>query len=97
MSQKLVRFGYVEVEFTQDCLLGPAGSCIRGHSFHYSTMSGVDELTSSYRVTYSISGKEEAEGFGVAGMNVLASYVHLHFGANPDVAQHFIDAAVAAR
>ena len=36
MTDKLVQFGYVTVEFTEDCLLGRKGTVVRGHSFHYS-------------------------------------------------------------
>jgi cobyrinic acid a,c-diamide synthase len=34
MTERLQRFGYVEVTFTRDCLLGSAGTTARGHSFH---------------------------------------------------------------
>src|SRR5260370_37889470 len=36
MTDRLVNFGYAEVSFTSDCLLGPAGNKARGHSFHCS-------------------------------------------------------------
>jgi cobyrinic acid a,c-diamide synthase len=39
MTPRLVDFGYVEVEFTSDCLLGPKGTTIRGHSFHTSRIA----------------------------------------------------------
>jgi cobyrinic acid a,c-diamide synthase len=88
MTGKLVDFGYVTVTFTQDCLLGRKGATIRGHSFHYSRIVSSSEISSSYQVEFSLSGKRQQEGF-TAG-NVLASYVHLHFRANPSVAQHFV-------
>lgn len=97
MTARLQRFGYVTVAFTQDCLLGPRGTTLRGHSFHYSHIAGTQDLSSSYRIDYSLSGLTEAEGFGVAGANVLASYIHLHFRAHPAVAEHFIEAAIAGR
>jgi cobyrinic acid a,c-diamide synthase len=94
MTGKLVQFGYVTVEFTEDCLLGAKGTVIRGHSFHYSRITrqnGVrNGMTRSYRVQYSMSGKEELEGFHRG--NVLASYIHLHFRANPAVAENFVAA-----
>jgi cobyrinic acid a,c-diamide synthase len=87
MTGKLVDFGYVTVTFTQDCLLGPRGTTFRGHSFHYSRICSDSEVATSYQVDYSLSGKQQWEGF--TRDNVLASYVHLHFGANPAVARHF--------
>jgi cobyrinic acid a,c-diamide synthase len=90
MTSKLVDFGYVTVTFTQDCLLGPRGTTIRGHSFHYSRICSGSELAASYQVDFSLSGKQQREGFTRG--NVLASYVHLHFGANPVVARHFVGA-----
>ena len=97
MTSHLVRFGYVTVEFTRDCLMGPPGTIIRGHSFHYSNMSGMEDALTNYQVTYSLSGKAEYEGFGLRNANVLASYIHLNFRANPAVAKSFVDAAIAAR
>ena len=95
MTSKLVDFGYVTVTFTQDCLLGPRGTTIRGHSFHYSRICSDREVATSYQVDFSLSGKQQREGFTCG--NVLASYVHLHFGANPAVARHFAGDASSAR
>jgi len=94
MTSKLVRFGYVTVEFAQDCLLGPAGTSIRGHSFHHSRILGTPETPGNYLVKYSLSGQRESEGFGQPSTNVLASYIHLHFRANPAVAQNLLAAAL---
>jgi len=95
MTGKLVQFGYVTVEFTEDCLLGRAGTVVRGHSFHYSKIASRGDVRTSYRVQYSMSGSEDMEGFRKG--NVLASYIHLHFGANPAVAENFIAAVRQAR
>jgi cobyrinic acid a,c-diamide synthase len=95
MTERLVQFGYVTVEFTEDCLLGRAGTEVRGHSFHYSRISSQGEVATSYRVQYSMSGREELEGFRKG--NVLASYIHLHFRANYAIAENFVMAVRQAR
>jgi len=95
MTDKLVNFGYVTVELSSDCLLGRAGAHIRGHSFHYSRISNVRNVATNYRIAYSLSGRMEKEGYRLG--NVLASYVHLHFRANQEIARSFVDAAIAAR
>jgi cobyrinic acid a,c-diamide synthase len=95
MTGKLVRFGYVTVEFAKDCLLGVKGTTVRGHSFHYSSIVTRGDIAKSYHLQYSMSGKEELEGFQQG--NVLASYVHLHLRANPTIARDFVAAIRRAR
>jgi cobyrinic acid a,c-diamide synthase len=91
MTNRLVQFGYVTVKLTLDCLLGTAGTVLRGHSFHYSRIVDASDVTTCYRVQYSLSGREENEGYQVA--NVLASYIHLHFRTSPHVVKHLVNSA----
>ena len=95
MTKKLVHFGYAEVEFTEDCLLGAKGTTVRGHSFHCSQATITGQVETSYRVRYSLSAREEAEGY--SRHNVLASYIHLHFRANSAIAFAFVKRAYLAR
>jgi cobyrinic acid a,c-diamide synthase len=95
MTDRLVQFGYVTVEFTEDCLLGRKGTVVRGHSFHHSRIASQGDVATSYHVQYSMSGKEELEGFRQG--NVLASYIHVHFRANPAVAENFVTTIRKAR
>jgi cobyrinic acid a,c-diamide synthase len=95
MTDRLVQFGYVTVEFTEDCLLGDKGTEIRGHSFHYSRITQRTSVDTSYKVRYSLSGNEDSEGFHYR--SVLGSYIHLHFRANPTVARCFVAATRSAR
>jgi cobyrinic acid a,c-diamide synthase len=88
MTRNLVHFGYAEVEFTADCLLGSKGTCIRGHSFHCSEAVPTGNLETAYHVHYSLSGRQEDEGYSRG--RILASYIHLHFRANPSVAKAFL-------
>ena len=91
MTDGLVRFGYTEVRFTRDCLLGPAGTLARGHSFHYSTLAARSDLPCAYHVRWTLSGREDTEGY--VAKNVLASYVHLHFLSQPTLARSLVHAA----
>ena len=95
MTGRLVGFGYVNVELSNDCLLGKAGTLLRGHSFHYSRISNEFQVGTNYQLQYSLSGHTESEGYRVG--NTLASYVHLHFRAEPSIARNFVEAAIASR
>ena len=90
MLPRLKALGYREVTCNADSLLGPAGTRARGHEFHYSEIISVpEELPRLYQLTARRGGEPVREGYTVN--QVLASYVHLHFGSNPKVARHFVD------
>jgi cobyrinic acid a,c-diamide synthase len=95
MSNSLVHFGYADVEFAHDCLLGKAGTVVRGHSFHCSRIVAHQPLHCAYRIQYSISGRREEEGF--VHRQVLGTYIHLHFRSNPSLVSYFLQHAVATR
>jgi cobyrinic acid a,c-diamide synthase len=95
MTPRLVHFGYIEAEFIEDCLLGTRGTKVRGHSFHCSRLRAGSAMRTAYHLKYSLSGREELEGYRFR--NVLASYVHLHFRANPILARSFVTAARRAQ
>lgn len=82
--------GYRQVELKQDAIIGRGGAMMRGHEFHYSEIGTMpDEVKRCYSV--SRQGVDmAAEGFSVR--NCLASYIHLHFGSNPKIAENFVAA-----
>lgn len=86
MTKRLQNFGYVEVNFAEDNVLGPAGSKVRAHEFHHSRLEG-DEPEYMLKM---IKNKKRSWAGGLAKKNVLAAYPHLHFQANPDLPRHFI-------
>jgi len=94
MTDRLVNFGYTEVSFTSDCLIGPAGAKARGHSFHCSRIANVGSVEYAYQARNSMTGREEPDGLRVR--NVLASYIHLHFLSNPGMADAFLKNAKRA-
>jgi cobyrinic acid a,c-diamide synthase len=95
MTDRLVNFGYTEVSFTSDCLIGPAGAKARGHSFHCSRIADVGPVEYVYRTRNSMTGREEPDGLRVE--NVLASYIHVHFLSNPGMAEALVRNAERAR
>jgi cobyrinic acid a,c-diamide synthase len=89
MLPRLKALGYREVTLMAPGLLGPAGTTARGHEFHYSEIVGEpDGVPRLYRLTPRRGGTGVSEGY--SEKNVLASYVHLHFGSNPEVARHLV-------
>jgi len=89
MLPRLKALGYREITLTGPGLLGPAGTRARGHEFHYSEIAAeLEDLPRQYSITARQGQDAAPEGFSVN--NVLASYVHLHFGSNPEIARHLV-------
>ncbi len=90
MLPRLKALGYREVTLRDAGLLGPAGTKARGHEFHYSE---IEAETGDLPRLYQLAGRQGSapapEGYCLG--SVLASYVHLHFSSNPEVARHLVD------
>ena len=87
--------GYRQVELTESGIIGEQGAVVRGHEFHYSEIGIMPE---EVRRCYEVSRRGEVlgvEGFRIR--NSLASYIHLHFGSNPEIAVSFVAACRAVR
>jgi cobyrinic acid a,c-diamide synthase len=81
--------GYREVEFATDTIIGPAGTNARGHEFHYSEMEEMPEEVGRVFRLHRRGTDLGSEGYLIG--NCLASYVHLHFGSNPGLAEAFVE------
>ena len=89
MRSKLKTLGYVQAHPLSGGLLGDAA--LRGHEFHYSEIVQDDSAADGWRAAYRTtrrSGLAGQEGF--ARGNVLASYIHIHFGSNPAAAENLV-------
>lgn len=96
MDSQRRALGYREVTTMAPSLLGGAWTVARGHEFHYSYIAEKDpEALAIYKVRDRKDWREESEGF--LRNNTLGSYIHLHFGSNPEVAPAFVDACVRLR
>jgi cobyrinic acid a,c-diamide synthase len=86
------RLGYAEVRQLDDGPFGAAGTCLRGHEFHYSEAiaePATPDWQSAWQVSYRRAGKPVAEGYHRS--RLFASYVHVHFASRPGAARAFID------
>ncbi len=94
MLEKLSALRYVEVNARERSVLAEPGTIFRGHEFHYSRLEEEfrRERGSDVSLTYEVKGRRAGdrmlEGYSVK--NVLASYIHLHFGSNPALAANFV-------
>lgn len=90
MSERLT-LGYRRAHAGVDTPLAPAGTELRGHEFHYSSLEPAgDSLT--------MSGRNGETRAGFASPRLLASYLHLHLAADPHLAERFVaTAATPAR
>ena len=95
LGGRFAALGYREVTTRAASCLGPAGTVLRGHEFHYSRLAAVpDGLPAIYAMTGRGGVVAGPEGFVAGG--TLGSYVHLHFGSNPAAAAAFAAACAEA-
>lgn len=91
MLSKRKALGYTEVVLRQSCHLGQPGLRVRGHEFHYSEIVDFEE-NSSLNYAYELHRRRHSqmrlEGYNIG--SVLASYIHLHWGSSPQVADSFV-------
>ncbi|MGF1987368.1 MAG: cobyrinate a,c-diamide synthase [Nostoc sp. ZfuVER08] len=81
--------GYRRAVALQDNLLIKAGQTVCGHEFHRSHLTSTPSqpLFATYR--YDSEENMGYEGWALPA-NVHASYVHLHWGQNPEIPQQFL-------
>lgn len=90
LRQQRMALGYATVSTSRPTLLGPIGTSFRGHQFRYSELEWPSEVAvTGYRMTVRRTGQMSSEGF-LRG-NTLGSYVHAHWGSNPDVPRAFVE------
>jgi len=87
MRQRRSRLGYLTVRARGATPLLAPGEAARGHEFHWSDYEGPPAGEPAFTV---VEDGARTEGF--AAGNLVASYVHLHFGAGPGMARRFVAA-----
>ena len=91
MFPKLKSLGYREITLDQNIITGKQGNKIRGHEFRYSdiNLENQKKINTVYKVFAKAKINKSDEGYLIN--NTLGSYIHLHFGSNPDTAAYFVE------
>jgi cobyrinic acid a,c-diamide synthase len=92
MSGKLAALGYRYATALRPNLLANPGESLRGHEFRYSTWER--DITATVNTAawavQGTRGKAPDDGVGYVRGNLLASYLHVHFGQNRELAKRFV-------
>lgn len=91
MTREHLTLGYRTATALRHSPLLMAGHTVRGHEFHWSQLT---QPVPSSQAAYSLAELGGASE-GYAAGSVLASYVHLHFGSNGNLAQRLVTACAA--
>jgi cobyrinic acid a,c-diamide synthase len=75
--------GYRAVTVASSNPVAPAGAHLRGHEFHYSIVEPAGSALD-------MGAPDGAVRAGFATPSSFASYLHLHLGARPDIAERFV-------
>lgn len=89
MTDRLT-LGYRRARVLADSPFGPAATELRGHEFHYSTLEPPG-------AGMSLTGRSGTAVAGHVSKSLFASYLHLHLGAAPELAERFVACAAAVR
>lgn len=87
----LKNIGYRKITLAVDTILGPAGTVMHGHEFHYSVQKTDREGTTCapFRILPRIV-TDIAQPAGLMVRNTLGSYLHVHFLSNPAIVKHIV-------
>ncbi|MGR3292383.1 MAG: cobyrinate a,c-diamide synthase [Candidatus Scalindua sp.] len=89
MENRRQGLGYVIVDTTCDNVICRSGDTFRAHEFHWSRLQDIpDNTIFAYKTRKSIGKKTGVDG--ISKNNVLASYTHIHFSSNPELARNIL-------
>ena len=93
MTDNLAALGYRHATALRPNLLSDEGDTLRGHEFRYSTRVQ-EETIAADGVAWQMRGTRTdapVDAAGFAAGNLLASYLHIHFGQRADIARRFVE------
>jgi len=84
---------YTLAESTRPNILTPAGSIVRGHEFHYSSVQDIPtDAEFTYKLKRGIGVGDGRDGWTC--YNTLASYMHTTFLSDSGMAERFVESCV---
>jgi len=86
MTRRLQGIGYRRGVLREDTFLGPRGTTVQGHEFHYSRVTYDQEFPPAYEL---FKGVQSDRMEGYARDNIVASYLHLHFSGQSELLEHW--------
>ena len=92
MTDNLAALGYRHATALRPNLLTDDGNGLRGHEFRYSTWVHEEPIAAD-RAAWQMRGTRTdapVDTAGYADANLLASYLHIHFGQRPAIAHRFV-------
>jgi len=93
MRARRAALGYRLAQTLAPGPLGPAGTTLRGHEFHYSELERPHADNAAFTLTAS-DGTTTRDGAVIDNDigNVIGGYFHAHLSSNPDAARAFVEA-----
>jgi cobyrinic acid a,c-diamide synthase len=89
MENRRQGLGYVIINATCDNVICKNGDTFRAHEFHWSKLQDVPDNTMFAYNTGKSNGKKTGID-GISKKNVLASYTHIHFSSNLELARNLL-------
>jgi cobyrinic acid a,c-diamide synthase len=90
VMEKRLTVGYRQATALQDSPLLRAGARVWGHEFHHSQLTAMPEKPLFEIRGYDQRGQGKAASEGWQVHQLHASYVHLHWGAHPEIPAQFL-------
>ena len=90
MRKRFAALGYVTVVADRATPFGPAGTTLRGHEFHYSSLEPLAPLPYATRLLRP-DGPDRPDGIQIG--RLFASYAHVHLGSNPKIVAEIVKSA----
>jgi cobyrinic acid a,c-diamide synthase len=89
MTKSLEALNYTIADVVYNTILSTRGTTLKGHEFHFSKITNIPSdarFAYDMKIGKGIDGKHD----GWLEYNVLASYMHMHFGYDAKIIRNFI-------